>query len=136
MSELEMNGSIVQLNFGMGFLRRINREVSIPVDGAPGLKEDVGWRYAVGGLLEGDVNTLVNVLYTANTNCEQRVTKDFIDKFIEDETTDIDKVFEDVLGFLKNSNATKKGTISAIENVEKANKLREAKLKAQMEAMA
>ncbi|CUP33201.1 Phage protein [[Eubacterium] contortum] len=136
MSELEMNGSIVQLNFGMGFLRRINREVSIPVDGAPGLKEDVGLRYAVGGLLEGDVNTLVNVLYTANTNCEQRVTKDFIDKFIEDETTDIDKVFEDVLGFLKNSNATKKGTISAIENVEKANKLREAKLKAQMEAMA
>lgn len=136
MSELEMNGSIVQLNFGMGFLRKINREVSIPVDGAPGLKEDVGLRYAVGGLLEGDVNTLVNVLYTANTNCEQRVTKDFIDKFIEDETTDIDKVFEDVLGFLKNSNATKKGTISAIENVEKANKLREAKLKAQMEAMA
>ena len=136
MSELEMNGSIVQLNFGMGFLRRINREVSIPVDGAPGLKEDVGLRYAVGGLLEGDVNTLVNVLYTANTNCEQRVTKDFIDKFIEDETTDIDKVFEDVLGFLKNSNATKKGTTSAIENVEKANKLREAKLKAQMEAMA
>ena len=136
MSELEMNGSIVQLNFGMGFLRRINKEVSIPVDGVPGVKEDVGLRYAVGNLLEGDVDTLVNVLCTANMGCEPRVTKDFVDKFIEDEGTDIDEVFEEVLGFLKNSNATKKGTISAIENVEKANKLREAKLKTQMEAMA
>ncbi len=136
MSELEMNGSIVQLNFGMGFLRRINKEVSIPVDGAPGVKEDVGLRYAVGNLLEGDVDALVNVLYTANMDCEPRVAKSFIDKFIEDEGTDIDEVFEEVLGFLKNSNATKKETISAIENVEKANKLREAKLKTQMEAMA
>ena len=118
MSELEMNGSIVKLNFGMGFLRKINKEVSIPVDGVPGVKEDVGLRYAVGSLVEGDVDTLVNVLYTANMDCEPRVTKSFIDKFIEDEGTDIDEVFKEVLGFLKNSNATKKGTTSAIENVE------------------
>ena len=37
MYELEMNGQLVQLNFGMGFLREINRTVSAPVNGLNGV---------------------------------------------------------------------------------------------------
>lgn len=136
MQELTMNGSVVQFNFGMGFLRKINKEISVPVEGLQGVKEEVGLKFAVGNLLEGDVDTLVNVLYKANEGCDQRVTKEFIDKFIENEETDIDEVFEAVLGFLKTSNSTKKVALAAIENVEKAKALNEAKLKTQMEAMA
>lgn len=136
MRELDMGGKVLQLNFGMGFLRRINATASIPVDGMPGVKENVGLRYAVGNLYEGNVETLTEVLYIANEGCDPRVTKKEIDELIDDKETDIDAVFEEVLGFLKTSNSTKKATLSAIENVERAKKLQEAKLKTQMEAMA
>lgn len=136
MCELEMNGQVVELNFGMGFLRKINATKSVPVDGMKGVNENIGLRYAVGGLIEGDVEALVNVLYMANEGCEPRVTKKVLDDFIENQDTDIDEVFEKVLGFLKSSNATKKATLAAIENVDKAKALNEAKMKLQMEAMA
>lgn len=136
MRELEMNGQMVQLNFGMGFLRRINATTSVPVDGMQGVRENVGLKYSVGKLINNDVETLVDVIDMANAGCEPRVTKTTIDAFIDDENTNMDEVFEKVLGFLKTSNATQNGTMEAIENVEKAKKLNEAKLKMQMEAMA
>lgn len=136
MRELEMNGQMVKLNFGMGFLRNINKTVSVPVEGMDGVKENVGLKYAVGNLLEGDTETLAEVLFLANGGCDPRISRGVVDQFIEDENTDIDVVFETVMGFLKTSNATKKDVLAAIENVEKSKAFQEAKLKMQMEAMA
>ncbi len=136
MYELEMNGQMIPFNFGMGFLREINKKVSAPVDGMQNVKRNVGLRYSVAKLLDGDVEALVEVLDTANIGCDPRITKSVLDKFIEDPDTDIDEVFEKVLGFLKTANATKKAVLDVIEAVEKEKEKQEAMDRMKMEAMA
>lgn len=135
MFELEMNGQVVPLNFGMGFLREINKRTSIPVDGMKDVKQNVGLRYTVARLLDSDVEALVEVIDVANAGCDPRVTKKALDLFIDDENTDIDEVFEKTLGFLKTANATKNATLNVIEEVEKAKAKQEAMEKRRIEAM-
>lgn len=136
MYELEINGQMVPFNFGMGFLREINRKVSVPVDGMQGVKQNVGLRYSVARLLDGDVEALVEVLDTANTGCDPRVTRKTLDFYVDDENTDIDETFEKTLGFLKTANATKKATLDVIRGVEKEREKQEAMERMRTEAMA
>ena len=136
MYELEINGQMVPFNFGMGFLREINKRTSIPVEGMLNVRQNVGLRYSVAKLLDGDVEALVEVLDIANTGCDPRVTKKALDFFIDSEDTDIDEVFEKMLGFLKTANATRNVTLDVIKEVEKEKQKREAMERMKMEAMA
>lgn len=116
--ELTINEKVYQFNFGMGFLRDVNKRVNIPVDGLPGVKENVGLRYTVGMLVANDVETLVEVLDIANKGQQPRATKADIDSYIDDPETDIDKLFADVLDFLRTSNATRKTVREVLEAFE------------------
>lgn len=118
MFELTINGNVYGFNFGMGFMREMNRRISTPVEGLD-VKKNIGLQYAVAGILDGDVEELVNVLEVANRGQELRITRQQLDNYIDDENTDIDKLFEDVLDFLKRANATKKVTVSLMEELEK-----------------
>ena len=109
MMELTINGQVYQFNFGMGFLREINKQTNMPVDGLPGVKKDVGFRYALMNLINGDPDALVNILDVANKGQNPRVTRGLLDEYIDDEDTDIDELTETVMGFLESANATKKG---------------------------
>lgn len=122
MFELEIKGARHPFNFGMGFLRNVDKKVQIPVEGAPHLKQDVGLRNIIGRLLDGDVKALVEVLYEANYKLEPKVTCDMLDEHIDDPNTDIDKLFDTVLDFLEQSNATRK-------TMQEMKKLYEAEMK-------
>ena len=117
MLELTIKNEVVPFKFGVGFLREINKTVQAPVDGAPGTKNNVGFRLAVGKLYDGDVETLVQVLDLANKGQSPRVSVKDIEAYIDDEDTDIEKVFEDVMGFLQESNATKITTKKMMEAI-------------------
>lgn len=119
MMELTIKGQVYQFNFGMGFLREINKQTNVPVDGAPGVKKDVGFRYALMNLTDGDTEALVNVLDIANKGQNLRVTRNLLDEYIDDEDTDIDELFDTVMGFLKSANAVKKIVRELLEAVEK-----------------
>ena len=108
MFELTINDEVYKFRFGMGFIREINKTMSIPVDGVPGEKQNVGLRYKIGCLYDNDVETLVEILNIANKTENPRVTQKLLDSYIDDPDTDIDKLFRDVLDFLSQSNATKK----------------------------
>ena len=108
MFELTIENEVYQFNAGMGFVKEINKTVQIPVDGAPSVKQNAGVRYKIGQLLDGDVEALVDVLDVANKGQSLRATRTLLEKYIEDESTDIDKLFEDVLDFLSNANCTTK----------------------------
>lgn len=136
MYELTMENQVVPFNFGMGFLREMNKKVAVPVDGLRGVAKGVGYRYYLANMLEGDVESLVEILDTANKGCDPRVSKDAIDKFVDDEGTNIDDVFEKVLDFLKTANATRKVTLEVVEAVEKEKKKQEAMDTMRAEAMA
>ena len=118
MFELTINGNVYGFNFGMGFMREMNKRISTPVEGLD-VKKNIGLQYAVAGILDGDVEELVNVLEVANKGQDLRITRQQLDNFIDDKNTDIDKLFDDVLDFLKRANATKKVTVSLMEELEK-----------------
>lgn len=126
MFELTINGTVYSFNFGMGFMREINALVGKPVDGVPNKTQNIGLRFYVLGLLDYDVEMLVDVLLAANKGMNPRVTRALIDSHIDSEDTDIDALFKEVLDFLSNANATKKAVAAVVEAVEaekaKANK--------------
>lgn len=107
MYEIVINGTAYTLNFGMGFMRDMDSEVQETLPNSPGVKKKVGLSYAVAGLMDKELDTLENVLLKANKGCNPRLTQAILDEYIEDPDTDIEKVFDDVLGFLKSANATK-----------------------------
>ena len=117
MFELEIKGNVYQFNFGMGFMREVNKKIAMPVDGMPGVKKNIGLQYLVAGVIDGDVEALVDVLDCANMRNTPRITKAALDEYI-DECEDIDDLFEKVMGFLKNANATRKTVTSLLEMVE------------------
>lgn len=119
MFELTINSEVYQFHFGMGFMREINKKVGTYVDGLPDVKKNMGLQYYVAGVLDGDVEALVDVLDIANKGQKPRVTREIIDSHIDDPETDIDALFEEVLDFLSKTNATKKVVNTMKEEVAK-----------------
>lgn len=118
MFELTINGVVYQFKFGMGFLKNVNKMYQKPIDGVPNAKENIGLQMLVAGVISGGCEYLVDVLFAGNEGQNPRVTKALLEQYI-DECSDIDKLFEDVLDFLKNANATRKITMQIVEEVEK-----------------
>lgn len=118
MFELTINGTVYQFNFGMGFLREVNKKIGVPVDGLPDVKKNVGLQYTVAGIIDGDLEALIDALDIANKGYSPRVTRALLDSYIDDPSTDIDVLFEGVLDFLKNANATKKTMKNLLEAIE------------------
>lgn len=118
MFELTINNKVYNFNFGMGFLREINKEVKTPVDGLPKVEKNIGLRYHLAGVIDGDLEALCTVLDLGNKGFNPRLTKQELDAFIDNEETDIDELFTQVLDFLKQANATKKTVADIMEAVE------------------
>ena len=119
MYELTINGKVYPFNFGMGFLREINKKVGVPVDGLPNVKKNIGLRFHVAGLIDADLESLVEILDSANKGMLPRVQAADLDAHIDDVNTDIDALFNEVLDFLANANATKKTVAEIRANMEK-----------------
>ena len=115
MLELTINGTNYPFNFDIRFVREINKTVQRPVEGFSGLKEDMGLAFNIGQVLSGDVLALINVLEMANKGKTPRITASALEEYIDDPATDIDKLFEDVVAFFMNANATKKTTTQMAE---------------------
>ena len=107
MMELTINGQVYQFNFGMGFLREANKLVSSSVEGT-NVKKDIGARYMIARVIDGEADALVDLLDVANKGQSPRVTKAALDAYIDNSDTDIDQLFDDTMDFLGKANATKK----------------------------
>lgn len=118
MFELIINNVVYQFHFGMGFMREINKKVGTPVDGLPDVKKNIGLQYYIAGIIDNDLEALVTVLEVANKNQKPRITPAVLDSYIDDPDTDVDELFESVLGFLKNANATRKTVANLMNLVE------------------
>ena len=121
MFEITINGTVYKLKFGIGFVNEVNGRRQAPLGN--GMKEDVGLEYVIAKIQEGDILTLVDVLDLGNKYAgEPRLTRSVIEEYLEDENTDIERLFDDVLGFFEKSNATKKKVKMIKEATEAAEK--------------
>ena len=122
MMELTINGTVYEFNFGMGFLREINKRVQTPVDGLKGVDKNIGLQFTVASIIDGDVEALVDALDIANKGMNPRLTRQALDAYIDDADTDIDGLFSMVIDFLSRANATKKTVASLQEAIKEAAK--------------
>lgn len=108
MLELTINNQVYSFNFGLGFLKNVNKSIAIDVDGIKNVKKNIGLRYKLAQLHEYDTEALVEVLLLANGGQNPRVTAADLESYIDSEETDIDGLFDEVWRFLESANATKK----------------------------
>nr|DAM24678.1 MAG TPA: tail assembly chaperone [Caudoviricetes sp.] len=127
--ELTINGKVYQFKASIAFMRLANNLVEEKVDNT-NLAQKVGLRYLIAGLIDGDVEQLINALDFMNTGFDQRLTRKEIEDFIEDENVDVDSIFEMVLDFLSKANVSKRTYNALMEQVNRE----KARRKAMMEA--
>ena len=104
MLELTIKGTVYQFKFGLGFVREINPKLTRTVEG---VKQEVGLQFAIASILDQNPVELAEILSLANKTEHPRVNKRDLDEYIEAESTDLDALFEEVLDFLRQNNATK-----------------------------
>lgn len=106
MFELTIMGETYQFKFGMKFVRDINKRVTRKVEGLDTV-EELGLSMAIAKVIDKDLDTLYDVLRLANEGYKPRLELKTFDEWIEDEKTDIDAVFNEVIDFFGKSNCTK-----------------------------
>lgn len=104
--EIEMNGTMYAFNFGMGFLKAINSRATEKVPNS-NYSVNVGAKYLMAQVMSDDVEALCDVLMTANKGENPRLTTKELESYIEDEATDIEALFAQVVDFFGKANATK-----------------------------
>lgn len=104
--EIEMNGTMYAFNFGMGFLKAINSRATEKVPNS-NYSVNVGAKYLMAQVMSDDVEALCDVLMTANKGENPRLTMKELETYIEDEATDIEALFAQVVDFFGKANATK-----------------------------
>lgn len=119
MMELTIDGQVYSFNFGLGFLREANKTVTERL-GDTNAKKNTGATFMIAGIMDGDVEDLINVLDLANKGQKPRVTRAQLDDYIDDPDTDIEQLFEDTLDFLEKTNATKSTVKRLKKRVEEA----------------
>lgn len=131
MFNLTINEKVIQLNFGFGFIRDIDPTITRRIDGVSGKVEQLGLQYAVAGIIDNNIEDLVNVLYLGNKHADdsEKISKKDIEKYLENPETDVAEIFEKVLDFLSNANCTKQ----TVANLQKAIKEQQAKAAAENE---
>lgn len=106
MMTLDINGKECELNFGIGFIRDLDKKYF--VQSKSGMKFGNGLEIKTPLLLVGDVVTLAEFIHMGTARMDKRrPSMQEIDDFI-DRAEDIDEVFREVIDELKKSNACKR----------------------------
>lgn len=131
--EITIKGQSYPLRFGLKFVKEVNGREMAPVDGLIGVEQGIGLNLMIANIIDGSIEDLASAILTANKTEEPRIKEDDLLEFLEDESINIDEVFEKVLGFFEKANCTRKMFQNVQKSVERALKIQEAKLKAELE---
>jgi len=119
MMELTINGNVYNINFGIAFMRELDKRVVMPVEGIPGKSEKIGLRYEIANLFDDDIESLITMIDIGNKGQDPRLTRAAIESYIEDPDTDIDELFKKVKDFLLSANVTKKEALKIQKELER-----------------
>ncbi|EEX24795.1 tail assembly chaperone [Limosilactobacillus fermentum] len=101
--EIKINGKNVELNFGVAFVRELDKVAGMKVNGQ---SFGFGLTKSLPALQAYDPAVLADVLYCAAWDNKPRPTQKAIDEFI-DTDSDLEKVFDEVNKAIAESNAVK-----------------------------
>lgn len=123
--ELTIGNQVYEFKAGIGFMREANKKVVEKIDNTDTYR-GVGLTYLVAGIIDGDIDDLVDALDLMNKGMKPRVTRAQLEEYIE-EIDDIDKLFEEVLDFFANANVSKRIVKNLRERIKKAQEAEQAK---------
>ena len=123
--ELTIGNQVYEFKAGIGFMREENKRVVEKIDNTDTYR-GVGLTYLVAGIIDGDIDDLVDALDLMNKGMKPRVTRAQLEEYVED-VEDIDKLFEDVLDFFANANVSKRIVKNLTERIKKAQEAEQAK---------
>lgn len=123
--ELTIGNQVYEFKAGIGFMREANKRVVEKIDNTDTYR-GVGLTYLVAGIIDGDIDDLVDALDLMNKGMKPRVTRAQLDEYVED-VEDIDKLFEDVLDFFANANVSKRIVKNLMERIKMAQEAEQAK---------
>ena len=123
--ELTIGNQVYEFKAGIGFMREANKRVVEKIDNTDTYR-GVGLTYLVAGIIDGDIDDLVDALDLMNKGMKPRVTRAQLEEYVED-VEDIDKLFEDVLDFFANANVSKRIVKNLTERIKKAQEAEQTK---------
>lgn len=103
--QLEINGTTYEFRFGIGFMKEIQSRYKEMASISVAIPN--GFKYVVASMLDGHIEDLFDILYTANKTEKPRITEKALMEYLEDESTDIESLIEEVKVFLLQANASK-----------------------------
>ncbi|WP_273709450.1 tail assembly chaperone [Leuconostoc mesenteroides] len=110
--QVKINNKEVELNFGVKFVRELDKVAGLDVNGA---SFGMGLTKSIPALNTADPAVLADVIYSAaSTNKAFRPSQDDVDNFIDDYDGDLEKLFDDVTKEMSAANAIK----VALKNVQ------------------
>lgn len=119
--QIEINGKEYEFKASIKFMRALNEKVKTK----SGDREvELGMTYALGGIIGGEIEDLIDVLYAMNIGFSPRIKKEELEAYIED-CEDIDGLFDEVTDFLSKANVSKakmKQLMDAIKKNQKGTK--------------
>ena len=115
MFKLDINGETYDFAFNMKFVHDINKRVVIKNDN--GVESKAGLSYAIAAVVDGDVEQLAKILLAANAATGGNLKMADIEAHIENDSTDIEALFTDVLDFFERSNCCKMQTRAILKAV-------------------
>jgi hypothetical protein len=101
--QLEIGGKEYTFKASIAFMRDLNKKVK---EKANDRDVDVGMIYSLAGVIDRDIEALIDVLYAMNINFTPRIKKETLESYIED-CEDIDGLFDEVTDFLSKANVSK-----------------------------
>ncbi|WP_461241131.1 tail assembly chaperone [Paucilactobacillus sp. N302-9] len=110
--QLEFNGKVYTEKFGIKFLRELNKKYKVEQDG---MEFGVGLQGLLVELFANNVVSLIDALSLANQTEKVKFTQDQLIDAIENGEIDVEKLYDEVLSALKESNMTK----MTVKNFEK-----------------
>lgn len=103
--QLEINGTTYEFRFGIGFMKEIQSRYKEMASISVAIPS--GFKYVVASMLDGHIEDLFDILYTSNKTEKPRITEKALMEYLEDESTDIESLIEQVKTFLLQANASK-----------------------------
>lgn len=103
--QLEINETTYEFRFGIGFMKEIQSRYKEMASISVAIPS--GFKYVVASMLDGHIEDLFDILYTANKTEKPRITEKALMEYLEDESTDIESLIKEVKAFLLKANASK-----------------------------
>lgn len=111
---MEIKGAEYEVHFGIKFIRELDKKYEIEREN---MKFGAGLEMIVPLLLGYDATKLSEVLYLSTCTEKKRPNQESVDEYVENHE-DIEKLFEEVMDELKNSNATRLKVKDLMEGLE------------------